>query len=51
MPRERLAAEGLFTMTRRVGRALKSVIPSRVWHKVLVNSTCQKRLSFVQITF
>ena len=51
MSRERLAAESLFTMTRRVGGALKSVIPSRVRHEVLVNSTCQKRLSFVQITF
>ena len=48
MPREWLAVEGLsFTMTRRVRRSLKSVIPSRVCHEVLVNLTCQKRLSFV----
>ena len=51
MPREWLAVEGLLTMTRRVRRSLKSVIPSRVCHEVLVNLTCQKRLSFVQITF
>ena len=51
MPREWLAAEGLFTMTRPVGRAMKSVIPSRVCHEVLVNLTFEKRLSFVQITF
>ena len=51
VPREWLAAEGLFTMTRPVGRAMKSVIPSRVCHEVLVNLTFEKRLSFVQITF
>ena len=51
VPREWTAVEGLFTMTRRVRRSLKSMIPSRVCHEVLVNLTCQNRLSFVQITF